>query len=194
MQQSSQSVFGLLKILNGYKDNQVFVLFVDAINSRINPSSMEPARRSSLSTNLYKFLRGLSHDRTIATLLDGLIAFVQDIELSSVEELNSDCLAFLKDCVSNPATFKNLYGGILTLATVYGEKLEDSVIADKKKMRKDFGELYIRLLTLSLNQGSHPRASSMDGKRISLYQSDAVESAESLSKPGTPGRISQHFF
>src|SRR5579859_7549993 len=134
MQQSSQFIFGLLKILNGYKDNQVFVLFVDAINSRINPSSMEPARRSSLATNLYTLLGSFSHSRTMITLLDGLTAFVQELELSSVEELNSECLAFLKDCVSNPATFKNLYGGILTLATVYGEKLEDSVIADKKKM------------------------------------------------------------
>ena len=189
MQQGPQSVFGLLKILNGYKDSQVFVLFVDALNSRINPSSLEPARRSSLSTNLYKFPPKLSHNRTITTLLDGLIAFVQVIELSSVEEINADCLAFLKDCVSNVATFKNIYGGILTLATVYGEKLEDSIIADKKKMRKDFGELYIRLLTLSLSQNSHPRASSLDGKRITLYQNDAIESSDSLSKPGTPGKI-----
>src|SRR3981189_3230796 len=113
MQQGPQSVFGLLKILNGYKDSQVFVLFVDALNSRINPSSLEPARRSSLSTNLYKFPPKLSHNRTITTLLDGLIAFVQVIELSSVEEINADCLAFLKDCVSNVATFKNIYGGIL---------------------------------------------------------------------------------
>ena len=98
-------------------------------------------------------------------------------------------MAFLKDCVSNVATFKNIYGGLLTLATFYGEKLEDSVIADKKKMRKEFGELYIRLLTLSLSQNSHPRASSLDGKRVNLSQNDAIESAESLSKPGTPGII-----
>ena len=131
----------------------------------------------------------LSYDRTIPTLVDGLIVFVRGIELSSVEETNADCLAFLKDCVSNVATFKNLYGSLLTLATVYGEKLEDSIMADKKKTRKDFGDLYLRLLTLSLSQISHPRPSSMDGKRITLYQNDAVESSESLSKPGTRGKF-----
>ena len=130
----------------------------------------------------------LSYHRTIPTLLDGLIAFVQDIEVSSIEETNADCLAFLKDCISNAATFKNLYSVLLTLATAYGEKLEDSIIADKKKTRKDFGDLYLRLLTLCLSQTSHPRASSMEGKRITLYQSDVVESSESLSKPGTPGK------
>lgn len=48
-------------------------------------------------------------------------------------------MTFLKDCTSNVATYKNLYGVILKFATVYGEKLDDSVIADKKRMRKDFG-------------------------------------------------------
>ena len=59
--------------------------------------------------------------------------------LSSVSEVNKDCMTFLKDCTSNVATYKNLYGVILKFATVYGEKLDDSVIADKKRMRKDFG-------------------------------------------------------
>jgi len=77
--------------------------------------------------------------RTIPWLLEALIAFVQRIELASVAEIHQDCLAFLKDCVSNVTTFKNMYGNLLTLATVYGEKLDDSVILDKKKMRKDFG-------------------------------------------------------
>jgi hypothetical protein len=50
---TSPAVFGLLKILNGYKESHVFSLFVDALNSRTNPSSLEPAKRSSLSTTLY---------------------------------------------------------------------------------------------------------------------------------------------
>jgi len=72
--------------------------------------------------------------------LDALIAFTQQIELSGVSEINQDCLAFIKECLSNPA-FKSLHLSVLTFASVYGEKLDDSVIADKKKMRKDFGVL-----------------------------------------------------
>lgn len=52
----SESVFGLIKILSGYKENNVFSLFADALTSRINPTSLEPARRSSLSTTLYSLL------------------------------------------------------------------------------------------------------------------------------------------
>ena len=77
--------------------------------------------------------------RTTTTLTEALNAFVKQLELSSVAEINQDCLSFLKDCTSNTMTFKNLYGNLLALATVYGEKLDDCVIADKKKMRKDFG-------------------------------------------------------
>jgi hypothetical protein len=64
---------------------------------------------------------------------------VKQLELSSVAEINQDCLVFLKDCISNTTTFKTLYANLLAVATVYGEKLDDCVIADKKKMRKDFG-------------------------------------------------------
>jgi hypothetical protein len=71
--------------------------------------------------------------------LDALIAFIEQIELSSVAEINADCLSLLKDCVSNVPIFKNLYLSLLKFATAYGEKLDDSVIADKKKMRRDFG-------------------------------------------------------
>jgi len=85
-----------------------------------------------------------SNSRSTAILLDALVAFVQQMELSTVAEINQDCLAFLKDCTSNVATYKSLLGNVLTLATVYGEKLDDSVIADKKKMRKDFGVQSIR--------------------------------------------------
>jgi len=87
---------------------------------------------------------GFSNPRSTAVLLDALVAFVQQMELSTVSEINQDCLAFLKDCTSNVATYKSLLGNLLTLATVYGEKLDDSVIADKKKMRKDFGVQRIR--------------------------------------------------
>ena len=48
------SVFDVLKILNGHKDSSVFSSFVYAINSRANPTSVEPANRSSLSTTLYE--------------------------------------------------------------------------------------------------------------------------------------------
>lgn len=72
-------------------------------------------------------------------LLEALTAFIQQIELSSVPEINPECLAFLKECTSNLFAFKNLYSNVLAFATSYGEKLDDSVIVDKKKMRKDFG-------------------------------------------------------
>jgi hypothetical protein len=85
------------------------------------------------------FPNDLSNLRSSAVLLDALIAFVRQLELSTISEINQDCLSFLKECISNLSTYKNLLGNVLTLATVYGEKLDDSVIADKKKMRKDFG-------------------------------------------------------
>ena len=92
-----------------------------------------------------------SNHRSTAILLDALVAFVQQMELSTVSEINQDCLAFLKDCISNVGTYKSLLGNVLTLATVYGEKLDDSVIADKKKMRKDFGVQSVRHATYDRN-------------------------------------------
>jgi hypothetical protein len=77
--------------------------------------------------------------RNTALLIEALTAFIEQIELSSVADINQDCLSLLKDCTSNVSTFKNQYANLLRLATVYGEKLDDSVIADKKKMRRDFG-------------------------------------------------------
>ena len=84
-----------------------------------------------------------ANHRSTSSLVDALIPFVRQIELSSIADINQDCLVFLRECISNVAPFKTLIGNILTLATVYGEKLDDSVIADKKKMRKDFGVVKI---------------------------------------------------
>lgn len=67
--------------------------------------------------------------------------FTRQIELSSISEIHSEYLSLLKDCISNITTFRNMLGALLRLSTVYGEKLENTVIADKKKMRKDFGVL-----------------------------------------------------
>jgi hypothetical protein len=123
---------------------------VDALTSRTNPSSLEAARRSSLSTALYRTHICVSNVRSTTTLLEALTAFIQQIELSSVPEINQECLGFLKDCTSNVSAFKNLYGNILAFATSYGEKLDDSVIVDKKKMRKDFG---VRCISGSISHG-----------------------------------------
>ena len=53
---TTESIFGLLQILNGYKDSAIFSMFMDSLASRTNPSSVESAKRSSLSTNLYYLL------------------------------------------------------------------------------------------------------------------------------------------
>lgn len=197
----ASSVFELLHILNGHKESSVFSLFVNAINSRANPNSVEVANRSSLSTNLCQFPSTSLIHRTVTSLFEAFIAFLRQIELSSVSEINADCLSFLKDCTTNSAVYKNNYSSILRLATVYGEKLDDSVIADKRKMRKEFGvdpynvyadqkDLYIRLLTLLLNQNPHGRASSSDGRRVNIYQTETARASddEAYSKPGTPGK------
>ena len=113
-------------------------------------------------------------------------------------------MSFLKDSLSNPIHFKNLYSAILRLSTVYGEKLDDTVILDKKKMRRDFGvplvspltycqEIYIRLLTLSLNQTPpHSRGTSMEGRVIALSNIDiSGEVGDEVRVPGTPGNTTQ---
>jgi hypothetical protein len=115
-------------------------------------------------------------------------------------------MSFLKDSLSNPTHFKNLYAIILRLSTVYGEKLDDTVILDKKKMRRDFGvllvfpltycqEIYIRLLTLSLNQMQmppHSRATSMEGRVIAISHNDiSGEVGDEIKVPGTPGNTIQ---
>jgi hypothetical protein len=94
-----------------------------------------------------------------------------------------------------------MLGTLLKLSTVYGEKLDDTVIADKKKMRRDFGvvsiipltnnqELYLRLLTLSLNQTSpHSRGTSFEA-RVNTPQNDiSEEMGDELRAPGTPGKF-----
>jgi len=49
-------------------------------------------------------------------------------------------------------------------------------------------DLYLKLLTLAINQNAHRRAVSSEGNRVSLYEADgATGSEESMPKPGTPG-------
>jgi hypothetical protein len=120
---------------------------MDALNSRTSSNTSDATKRSSLSTGLYiLFARSLKF-RNVTTLLGALVAFIRQIELSSISEIHTEYMSFLKDSLSNPIHFKNLYGAILRLSTVYGEKLDDTVILDKKKMRRDFGVLLVSTLT-----------------------------------------------
>jgi hypothetical protein len=117
-----------------------------------------------------------------------MTVFVSHMELSSIAEINQECLSFLKDCATNTVTFKSLWGNLLTFATVYGEKLDDCVISDKKKMRKEFGDTYIKFLSLAFNQNPI-RQTSPEGRKLVPVDSDiqSDDDMRSTSKPGTPG-------
>jgi len=134
------------------------------------------------------FPNGISNLRSTATLLDSLVAFVRQLELSTISEINQDCLSFLKECISNVSTYKNLLGTVLTLATVYGEKLDDSVIADKKKMRKDFGVLYpsFKLIIGYVHSHSHTSAQPESSWTTEFNggQKNCVESSREFNRPG----------
>lgn len=142
------SVFELLRILNGYKENLIFSQFKDALISRTNPTTLESAKRSSLSTSLYIQCVARLTCRSTSSLLDSMIAFMNQIELSSIVETSQDYLVLMKECVSNSVPFKNLHHSVLLLATIYGEKLENCINNDNKKLQRDFRVMYFYILLI----------------------------------------------
>ncbi len=131
-----QAAFHVLNVLDESRPKNTIPAIFDSIYSRTNPSALDPSRKSTLSYELQD-----------SELVVFLVEYTQSLEDDAMDDIWSDCMVFLKDILANPFPHRLVLPGLLHFVGVIGEKVHGTSLGDQGRMRKDLGDIFIRVLT-----------------------------------------------
>ncbi|CAI7563870.1 unnamed protein product [Penicillium crustosum] len=158
-------IFNLLHTLDGSSPKITIPAIFNAIYTRTNPSALDPSRKSSLTSNLSE-----------SELASFLVTYARSLDDDVLDEIWTDCTTFLRDVLSNPFPHRQILPRLIEFAAILGVKLEKTTFGEDRRMRKELGDVLLRLLTavftskpLGLNHDTGPMArSSVDHDRTSV--------------------------
>ncbi|ROT39776.1 hypothetical protein SODALDRAFT_377699 [Sodiomyces alkalinus F11] len=136
LQAPQSDVFKLLPALDGSRPKHTIPAIFNAIYSRTNPQALDPSRRSTLTTSL--------QDIDLVTFL---VEYARTLEDDAMDEIWSDCITFLRDILTNPFPHRQTLPSLLEFAAMLGEKVDNTNFGEQRKMRRELGDLFLRLLT-----------------------------------------------
>ncbi|KAL7628856.1 hypothetical protein AAE478_000371 [Parahypoxylon ruwenzoriense] len=129
-------VFNLLPALDGSRPRHTIPAIFNAIYSRTNPSALDPSRKSTLTISLQD-----------TDLVIFLVDYARSLEDDAMDEIWQDCMTFLKDLLGNPFPHRQTLPSLLEFAAILGEKVDNTNFGEQRKMRRELGDLFLRLLT-----------------------------------------------
>ncbi|KAJ6784133.1 hypothetical protein PWT90_09007 [Aphanocladium album] len=128
-------VFKFLAALEASRPRQAVPSIFNSIYSRTNPSALDPSRTSTLTISLEDTDLGLF-----------LVKYTQSLDDDAMDEIWSDCIIFLKDILANPFPHRQTLPSLIEFAAILGEKVDNTNFGEQRKMRRELGDLFIRLL------------------------------------------------
>ncbi|MCJ1250740.1 hypothetical protein MMC30_007968 [Trapelia coarctata] len=167
-------VLNLLQVLDGSRPKNAIPAMFNAIYSRTNPGALDPVRKSTLSSNL-----------TDVSLAAFLVAYTKSLDDDAMDEIWNDCMTFLKDVLANPMPHRQTLPRLLEFTAVLGEKVDNTNFGEQRKMRRELGDLFIRLLTATLT--IRPMGFSFEAPAVSSIEGLAVEGANARKPTDTRG-------
>lgn len=162
----SSIVFNLLHVLDGSRPKHTIPAIFNAIYSRTNPTALDPARKSTLTSSL--------NDTDLVVFL---VEYARSLEDDAMDEIWTDCMTFLKDLLANPFPHRQTLPSLLEFAAILGEKVDNTNFGEQRKMRRELGDLFLRLLTAMFTtrpMGFSDSASDIDEKSSSSRSDDVV--------------------
>jgi len=122
------SIFGLLNVLSGSKPKHTIPAIFNAIYSRTNPAALEPSKVSSLTSELRD-----------VDLVAFLVEYTRTLDDDAMDEIWSDCVAFLRDVLANPLPHSHILPSLLLFTALLAEKVDNTNFGEQRKMRRDLG-------------------------------------------------------
>ncbi|ROV91290.1 hypothetical protein VSDG_07753 [Cytospora chrysosperma] len=129
-------VFNLLPALDGSRPKHTIPAIFNSIYSRTQPAALDPSRKSNLTVEL--------EDTDIVIFL---VDYARSLEDDAMDEIWQDCITFLKDLLTNPFPHRQTLPSLLEFAAILGEKVDNTNFGEQRKMRRELGDLFLRLLT-----------------------------------------------
>ncbi|KAE8354663.1 Dopey, N-terminal-domain-containing protein [Aspergillus coremiiformis] len=133
---TSSLIFSLLHTLDGSRPKITIPAVFNAIYTRTNPSALDPSRKSTLSSAL-----------TENELAGFLVTYARSLDDDVLDEIWADCTIFLRDVLSNPFPHRQILPRLVEFAAILGAKLENTNFGEDRRMRKELGDVLLRLLT-----------------------------------------------
>ncbi|KAK8048888.1 hypothetical protein PG994_010618 [Apiospora phragmitis] len=169
----------VVDIWYGSRPRHTIPAIFNAIYSRTNPSALDPSRKSTLTISLQD-----------TDLVIFLVDYARSLEDDAMDEIWQDCMVFLKDILGNPFPHRQTLPSLLEFAAILGEKVDNTNFGEQRKMRRELGDLFLRLLTALFttrpaafidvsSSTSQSDKSKIDGRRTSVVRSPA-ERAEDV--------------
>jgi hypothetical protein len=122
----SPVVFNLLHVLDGSRPKHTIPAIFNAIYSRTNPTALDPARKSTLTSSLND-----------TDLVSFLVEYARSLEDDTMDEIWIDCMTFLKDLLANPFPHRQTLPSLLEFAAIVGEKVDNTNFGEQRRMRKE---------------------------------------------------------
>jgi hypothetical protein len=149
------STIDLLHVMQVSQPKAVVPTILDALYSRTNPASLTPARLSSQTVKL-----------SASEVAIFLSAYLRSTEDDATDEIWTDCISFLRDVLANPLPYRQALPHLLSILLLLAEKLDNTNYGEQRKMRRDLGDIFQRLLTATftaLPSGYVTEPSDQDG-------------------------------
>lgn len=126
----------LMQSLDGARPKFMMPATFNAIYNRTNPAALDQSQKSSLSV-----------DVTAPELMAFLIAYTKALEDDLLEEIWTDCTAFLREVLANPMPHRQILLRLLEFVAVICQKMENTNFGEVLRMRRDLSDLCARLFT-----------------------------------------------
>ncbi|KAG5983717.1 hypothetical protein E4U55_007398 [Claviceps digitariae] len=144
-------VFNFLSSLDACRPRHSIPALFNAIYSRTNPGVLPPSRKSTLAISLQD-----------SDLVVFLVKYSRSLDDDAMDEIWPDCMAFLKDLLGNPFPHRQTLPSLVEFAGILGEKVDNTNFGEQRRMRRDLGDLFLRLLAalfttrpLTFTESSH---------------------------------------
>lgn len=134
-QVEKSEVFNFLAALEASRPRQTVPSLFNSIYSRTNPTALDPSRTSTLTISLEDTDLGLF-----------LVKYTQSLDDDAMDEIWQDCIIFLKDILANPFPHRQTLPSLIEFAATLGEKVDNTNFGEHRKMRRELGDLFVRLL------------------------------------------------
>jgi hypothetical protein len=145
----SSAVLSLLHVLTISRPKSVVPAILDALCSRTQANHMSPSHQSSLTSDL-----------SAMDVMAFFTSYLESVDDDATDEIWPDCTAFMRDVLSNPLPFRQILPALLLITSILAEKLDNTNFGDQRKMRRELGDQFSRLLSATF--AASPFGSSLE--------------------------------
>ncbi|RAL66894.1 hypothetical protein DID88_007676 [Monilinia fructigena] len=105
--------------------------------------------RSVLDSWCAGSIKKVDHDIFIKRygLVTFLVEYARSLEDDAMDEIWVDCITFLRDLLANPFPHRQTLPSLLEFAAILGVKVDNTNFGEQRRMRRELGDLFLRLLT-----------------------------------------------